>query len=363
MKKNSINAVLLIIAAMVFIPSITLAKNCIKPISELYVEVAPAVVSITATAIDPFSTTDRIKTSLGSGFIVDKGGVILTNSHVVFGQQVIMVSLHDGKTVIAELVGLDPQLDIAVLKIQPPDKGFQTLPLADNAALQVGVEVLAIGNPFGLGQTVTKGIISGINRLLPTSPLSFAVPMIQTDASINPGNSGGPLINLCGEVLGINTAGFIGAENVGFALPTSIVRSVYPLLVQQGRIIRPWIGVGGRLIRKKEIQEIFNFDIADGFLVEVVEPGSPAESAKIQGGVLPIRVGHEDFLFGGDIVTAVKGKSFSDEKNYNDIAKNLKVGDKLKVELYHSGKKRTVTIQLPERPILPWDIPGDNRCR
>ncbi|MBU2644601.1 trypsin-like peptidase domain-containing protein [bacterium] len=294
---------------------------------------------------------------------MDKAGIVLTNSHVVFGKQAIMVTLDKGQVIVAQLVGLDPQLDLAVLKIELPGNGWTTIPLADENEQQDGVEVLAIGFPLGLGQTVTRGIISGVNRVLPTSPMSYTVPMIQTDASINPGNSGGPLINLCGEVVGMNSAGFVGAENVGFALPSTIISAVYPLLVRDGRVIKPWIGVGGKLIRKKEIQNLFNLDVVDGFLIEIVEPGSPAEAAKIQGGLLPIKVANEEFLFGGDIVTAVNGKSFSDPNNYIETVKNLKVGVKIQVDLYRSGKRLSVTIQVPERPILPWDVPFDDRCR
>jgi len=147
---------------------------------------------------------------------------------------------------------------------------------------------VAIGNPLGLEQTITRGIISGINRVLPSSPMSMMVPLIQTDTAINPGNSGGPLLNLCGEVIGINTATLMGVENIGFAIPINIAKQVVPQLVQRGRFIRPWLGTAGKLI-SKDLGAVFNIPMVDGFLVETLEPGSPAENAGVQGGVLPTR--------------------------------------------------------------------------
>jgi len=221
---------------------------------------------------------------------------------------------------------------------------------------------VAIGNPLGLEQTITRGIISGINRILPSSPMSMTMPLIQTDTAINPGNSGGPLLNLCGEVIGINTATLMGVQNIGFAIPINIAKQVVPQLVKHGRVIRPWLGTAGKLV-SKELGGIFNIPIVvDGFLVETVEPGSPAEKAGIQGGVLPIRIAGEEFLLGGDIVTAANGQPLNDHEKYTKFVQSLKVGDKIRLNLYREGKIRVVEFHVVERPILPGDLtPCDQR--
>ena len=337
-------------------------RPCTEPLPDLFRRVSPSVVLITAIMIDPFGLTERIKTSIGSGFIIDAGGLILTNSHVVYGRRAIAVTLDSGLTVPAEMIGADPVLDMAVLKVPPPEKGFPVIvKLADTAKLQVGEEVIAIGNPMGLEQTLTRGVVSGVNRILPISPMSMTIPMIQTDAAINPGNSGGPLFNRCGEVVGMNTSVFVLAENIGFALPADVIQQVLPQLIREGRIIRPWLGVRGQLIRKEEIQMIFNFDVQDGFLVETVEPGSPAENAGLQGGMLPVKLGEDEYLFGGDIIVAANGVSLGNLDAYEQFVYSLKVGDHITLTGFRNGKTVTFEFKLPERPILPWDLPPDDR--
>ena len=252
-------------------------------------------------------------------------------------------------------------MDIAVLRTPKLPKGYPIAKLADSNALKVGEEVVAIGNPLGLEQTITRGIVSGINRILPSSPMSLAVPLIRTDTAINPGNSGGPLLNLCGDVIGINTATLMGLENIGFAIPINIAKQVVPQLVKHGRVIRPWLGTAGKLV-KKELVPFLNIPMVDGFLVETVEPGSPAEKAGIQGGVLPIKIAGEEFLLGGDIITAVNGKSLNNPAEYIKFVQLLKVSDKVRMNLYREGKIRIVEFHVVERPILPGDLtPCDQR--
>ena len=177
------------------------ARGCELPLPELYNRVSPAVVSITTASINPYDTANRIERRAGSGVIVDAGGLVLTNSHVVFGRQIATVTLDDGTALPAHLIGADPVFDIAYLKIPPPTTGSLTVArLGDSDALRVGDDVYAIGNPFGLEQTLTRGIVSAVNRVLPGAQLSLKEPVIQTDAAINPGNSGGPLVNRCGDV-------------------------------------------------------------------------------------------------------------------------------------------------------------------
>jgi len=338
------------------------AKNkCDLPIPELFKRASPSVVFISTVTIDPFRVTNRVGSSIGSGFIISEDGLVLTNSHVVFGSRAVSVTLDNGDTAPAQLLGADPILDIAVLRTPALPKGYPIAKLADSDALKVGEEVVAIGNPLGLEQTITRGIVSGINRILPSSPMSLTVPMIQTDTAINPGNSGGPLLNLCGEVIGINTATLMGVENIGFAIPINIAKQMVPQLVKHGRVIRPWLGTAGKLI-SKELGAVFNLPLADGFLVETVEPGSPAEKAGVQGGVMPIRIAGQELLLGGDIVTAANGQPLNDREKYTKFVQSLKIGDKVRLNLYREGKIRVVEFHVVERPILPGDLtPCDQR--
>ena len=180
------------------------ATNCSDSITEVFKRVSPSVVFISAVSIDPFRVINRVKTVMGSGFLISKDGLVLTNSHVVFGRNIIIVTLDDGNKTVAKVLGADPIFDLALLQIPTPPEGHPAANLGDSDAVQVGEEVLAIGNPMGLEQTLTRGIVSGVNRILPESTMSMTLPLIQTDAAINLGNSGGPLVNRCGEVIGIN---------------------------------------------------------------------------------------------------------------------------------------------------------------
>ena len=331
------------------------------PIPELFKQVSPSVVFISTVTIDPFRVTNRVGSSIGSGFIINEDGLVLTNSHVVFGSRAISVTLDNGESAPAQLLGADPILDIAVLRTPSLPKGYPIATLGDSDTIKVGEEVVAIGNPLGLEQTITRGIISGINRILPSSPMSMTIPLIQTDTAINPGNSGGPLLNLVGEVIGINTATLMGVENIGFAIPINIAKQVVPQLVKHGRVIRPWLGTAGKLV-SKELGGILNIPMVDGFLVETIEPGSPAEKAGVQGGVLPIRIAGEELLLGGDIITAANDQPLNESENYIKFVQSLKIGDKVRLNLYREGKVRIVEFRLVERPILPGDLtPCDQR--
>jgi S1-C subfamily serine protease len=272
------------------------------------------------------------------------------------------VTLDDGKSTVAALVGVDPILDLAVLKIDMQGEPLPPLSLAGGELPLVGEEVVAVGNPLGFEQTLTRGVVSGVNRILPISPMSLTVPMIQTDASINPGNSGGPLLNRCGEVVGINTSVLLGAENMGFALPASIVRQVLPQLLEKGRVIRPWLGLRGQMVQKDALQMIFNIDLRDGFLVEMVEPDSPAEKSGLRGGLLPVKVAGTDFLFGGDIIVAADGVPIDNPEVYAAFAYGLKIGSKVKLTVFRDGQLKNFSLSVVERPILPWDLPPDD-CR
>jgi S1-C subfamily serine protease len=320
--------------------------------------VSPAVVSIGAISINPYDMDRRLERVAGSGVIIDAAGLILTNSHVVFGRQVITVTLDDGTNVPAKLIGADPIFDIALIKIQTPTKG--TLPVAklgNSSRLAVGIEVYAIGNPLGLDQTLTRGIVSAVNRMVPGAAWSLAEPMIQTDASINPGNSGGPLLDPCGQIVGITTAILPGAQNIGFAVPVDLVKDVIPRLLSKGRVVRPWLGVQGQFV-VPVLKELLRVPLVDGFLIEAVEPGSPAEQAGLEGGLFELTIEGQPILLGGDIITQVNGTKLDDPRALATLLGGLEVGSKLKLTVVRDGKPNAIELLLVERPILPWDLPG-----
>jgi serine protease Do len=355
MKKYHIAILISLVLLGMVKPESSAKSACPESVPEIFKRVSPSVVFISAISFDPFKTKDRLTTSVGSGFIISKEGVILTNSHLVFGHQTIEVILDNGFTTRAELAGVDPFLDLAVLRISLPGKDLPVAILGDSSKVQTGEDVLAIGNPFGLEQTLTKGIISGVNRTLSASPMSPELPLIQTDAAVNPGNSGGPLVNDCGEVIGINTAMLGQGENINFAVPINMAKRVLPQLLAKGRVIRPWIGVGGKFIQK-ELGEIINLPLVDGFMVETVEPESPAEQAGLNEGDLPVTLAGREYLFGGDIIVAINGRAFTGREELTKLVSSLSVGDKVGLTLYYGGETREVEMQLTERPLLLGDF-------
>lgn len=336
------------------------SARCEASIPDIFAAASPAVVLISAQSINPYRLQDRVSLILGSGFIIQDDGIVMTNSHVVFGTQSITVTLDDGTVVQGQLVGADPIFDVAIVRIPKPDEGtLPVLHLGDSDRLRPGDEVIAIGNPLGLDQTVTRGIVSGLNRLLPETPLSLQEPLIQTDAPINPGSSGGPLLNRCGEVVGINTSIIPDAQNIGFAIPANLAKLLLPTLMKNGRVIRPWVGFHGQLI-DADLRKLLQMPLVDGLLVEAIEPGSPAEKAGVRGGRLELTVGGTSYLLGGDIVVSINGVKVTDTDGLATAMRGLKVGSNLKLRLYREGKYYEVEYSLPERPLLPGDIPNEN---
>lgn len=355
MKKWFVLLLILTFPITTRMPQAMAGSDCTEPIPELYQRVSPSVVFISAVTINPYKIANRVSSVIGSGFIISNDGLVLTNSHVVFGRQVISVTLDNGQRAQAKLLGADPILDLAVLQIPGPHEGHPKAALGNSDALRIGEEVVAIGNPLGLEQTLTRGLVSGVNRILPESPMSVMLPLIQTDAPINPGNSGGPLLNRCGEVIGINTLILAEAQNIGFAVPINIAKQVIPEMVERGRVSRPWFGISGKLI-KKEFMEIISIPLVDGFLVETIEPESPALQAGVHGGGLPITIAEMEFLLGGDIITEINGQSLDEPDKFVKLIRSLKVGDKVRLTLYREKKTEKVEFNLPERPILPSDL-------
>jgi serine protease Do len=324
---------------------------CQPSIPELYQRVSPAVVSITAISIEPSDPSNRTDRRTGSGVIVDPSGLILTNSHVVYGQAIIMVTLDDQTSLPARVVGVDPFFDVALVQIDESDAGrLPTAHLGRSDALLTGEEVYAIGNPFGLEQTLTRGIISAVNRILPGLSWSTKEPMIQTDAAINPGSSGGPLIDGCGDVIGITTAILTDAQGIGFAIPVDLIKEEMPDLVKNGRVIRPWLGIQGQVV-SPEIKELLRVPLVDGLMIEFVEAGSPASKLHLRGGNLDVVVGGEPFLVGGDIITEVNGIAVGDPKSLATAFEGLQVGATVRMAIFREGKTLRVETVVAERPM------------
>ena len=335
----------------------TTGVSCDHTAVQLYRDVSPSVVSISGMAINPFDPRERIRWAVGSGIIVDSEGLILTNAHLVLDLDEVYVTLEGNRVAPAEVAGVDSILDLAVLRVR--DGALANLPaakLGDSDGLQVGEEVFAIGNPMGLEKTLSRGIISGLDRTLPVRPMSWLVPYIQTDAALSTGSSGGPLVNRCGEVIAINGSVLGDAENIGFALPINVAKGVIPELVEHGRVIRPWHGIDGRMLDFTLIM-LLNFPMAPGFLIETIEPGSAADKAGLVAGSLPLQIGQQEFLLGGDVITRINGEALISLDVLMRIAGSLEVGDSVEVEYFREGKLATMQITLPERPAQPDDIP------
>jgi serine protease Do len=334
------------------------ASSCQESLPELYKRVSQAVVLIRATSIDPYDTEHRMERVTGSGVIIDPSGLILTNSHVVFGRAAIAVTLDDGTTLPAELVGADPLFDIGLIRIPAPKDG--TLPagkLGDSDRVQVGDEVYAIGNPLGLDQTLTRGIVSAVNRILPSSYWSLTEPLIQTDAAINPGNSGGPLMDRCGNIIGITTAIITEAQSIGFAIPANLIQGVIPKLLADGRVIRPWLGVQGQFV-PPILKDLLRIPLTEGFLVEAVEPGSPAEKAGLNDGEFELTLAGEPILPGGDIITKVNSVRLDDLDKLRRTLESLKIDDKIQLTVFRRGQEVQVDVAIVERPSVPWSLPN-----
>lgn len=333
-------------------------KSPAQPVPDVFARVAPAVVFITATSIDPFHLTDRVTHASGSGVVIDPSGIILTSAHIVYNRQSIQVSLEDGSLLPAKIVGADPIFDLAVIQVMPPEGLLASARLGDSDHLRVGEEVLAIGNPLGLDQTITHGIVSAIDRVLPETAFSLQEPMIQTDTPINPGNSGGPLLNRNGEVVGIVTEVMPNSQNISFAIPSNLAKTILPSLIKEGRVIRPWVGFHGQFV-DPTLRQLLRVPLVPGELVEVIEPGSPAERAGLQGGDLEIAISGKSYLIGGDIVTKINGIPLTSEEKFFEVVQGLKLGTALHLTLFREGTVREVEYRLPERPILTGDLPVD----
>jgi S1-C subfamily serine protease len=283
----------------------------------------------------------------GSGFIIDKQGHILTNYHVIADARQIEVALHKGKTYPARVVGADRSHDLALLQIKAPD--LVPMVLGDSANLQVGQKVYAIGNPFGLGGTLTRGIVSSIRQVQEPDGMKID-DAIQTDASINPGNSGGPLLNMHGDVIGINTmiASSVGqSAGIGFAIPINTAKAVINDLLTIGRVRRPALGVSTIPI-DPQLADQMGLAADYGLLILQVVPGGAAENAGLRGGNERAFLGNTPITLGGDLIVAIDGKKVEDQQELAEVMNNHRAGDSVRVTIYRGKRKMDVNVTLGE---------------
>jgi len=290
----------------------------------------------------------------GSGSIIDRRGFILTNNHVIEGASEITVALSDGTTLPAEVVGTDRENDLAVLKIDPEGRELTTIPMGDSANLRVGQKVLAIGNPFAIGRTLTTGVVSGLGRSIRSEENFIISDLIQTDASINPGNSGGPLLNSSGEMIGINTMIYSqsgGSIGIGFAVPVNTAKRVVPDLIEFGVVRRGWI----EIVPVQLFPQLVRFaDLPtdEGVLISQVVPDGNADAAGLRGGDRSERIEYRStvIFLGGDIITEVDGTPVRSLSNLFEALEDNRPGEQVTVTYIRGNREREVTVTLSQRP-------------
>jgi S1-C subfamily serine protease len=318
---------------------------------DMYARLNPSVVNITV-YISQDGQVDSF--AQGSGFVYDDQGHILTNAHVVHGTDAVEVTFSDGLIREATLVGEDLHSDLAALQVELPD-GIVPIPLGNMDDLAVGQTVVAIGNPFGLEGTLTRGIISALGRTIPALTI-FSIPQaIQTDAAINPGNSGGPLLNLNGEVIGVNaqieTSGTSGSNiGVGFAIPVSIIQRVAPALIETGHYDWPWLGVSGITVNPALVKAM-SLPVEQGAYVSSLTEGGPAQAAGVRASTETISQDGRQVEVGGDVITAIDGQPV---KTFDDILVYLTLqtspGQDVTLTILRAGQYQDLTLQLGTRP-------------
>jgi S1-C subfamily serine protease len=338
-------------------PAAPVARRANEQLSveQIYRRDAPGVVQITATSVhtepDPFgffAPTTQTQQALGSGFVIDKAGHIVTNEHVIAGAQKVQVSFSGAEQIHAKVVGKDPSTDVAVLQIDTHSRSLTPLPLGDSDKVEVGDSVVAIGNPFSLTRTATAGIVSAVERTI-DAPNGFSIGhAIQTDAAINHGNSGGPLIDGHGDVIGVNaqiTAGTEGNVGIGFAIPVNTVKAVAAQLIRGGEVRHAFLGVAAQPVTPS-LARLFDLPVSHGLLVQAVTPGSAAARAGLHAGTSPVLVQGESYALGGDIIVAVDGKPVSTQSQLRELLTVHKPGDHLARSVYRGTVKRHVEVTL-----------------
>jgi len=336
-------------------------------VSEIYSRAAPGVVQITSTdnsvqdaprvtRVSPFNLPQApSQQALGSGFVIDKAGHIVTNYHVIEGADQIEVSFSNQDTLRATLVGSDPSTDIAVLRVEASSRSLTPLVLGNSGVVRVGDPVVAIGNPFGLARTTTAGIVSAVQERTITAPNGYPIDhVIQTDAQINSGNSGGPLLNDRAEVIGVNSQiapaqGSSGNVGIGFAVPSNTVKEVVAQLVATGRVDRAYLGIGGTTVNA-ELARVFRLPVDAGVLVEVVGDGTAAARAGLKAGITSTVVAGEGYTLGGDLIVAVSGKRVASLEELRDVLADHKPGETVKLQIYRGNRQQTLDVTLGRQP-------------
>lgn len=344
---------LFLIAMVFFIPAFAQAfTSDEEAVISIYEEAGPSVVNIVSTTVSyDFFYNPVPSTGSGSGVIMDRSGNIVTNYHVVEGARSLDVTLFDGSKLTADVVGVDPGDDIALIRVRAPQARLKPIPMGDSSSLKVGQKALAIGNPFGLDKTLTTGIVSSLGRTMRATNGRLIRGIIQTDAAINPGNSGGPLLDSGGKMIGVNTAIFSpvgGSIGIGFAIPVNTIKKVLPQLLDKGYVSRPWLGITGQNIDRADA-ELLGLP-SGGVLIADIFRGSPAEKAKLKAATGNVRLGNLVIASGGDLITAINGKAVSSMDEFNDYMDSIEAGQTITLKVIRDGKAVTVKARLEEMP-------------
>jgi S1-C subfamily serine protease len=332
-------------------------------VNEIYRRAAPGVVQVTATqvvktpTVNPFFgfsvPQSQSQQALGSGFVIDKAGHIITNYHVIAGARSVRVSFSDNESVRARIVGSDPSTDVAVLQVGAHALALSPLPLGNSDAVHVGDPVVAIGNPFGLDRTVTAGIVSALQRVIQAPAQQYSIDhVIQTDAALNKGNSGGPLLDARGSVVGVNSqiqSGNAGNVGVGFAVPINTVKTVAAELIKTGHAEHAFLGITGQAVTPS-IAKLFRLPASQGVLVASVQPGSAAAEAGLRAGTQKVLADGESYPLGGDLIVSADGAPLDSIERLHDVISSKKPGDRVSLEIWRGSSKTSLDVKLGRQP-------------
>jgi S1-C subfamily serine protease len=341
------------------------ARGRALTVNEIYRRAAPGVVQVTATQVvasprvDPFFgfpfPSQQQAEALGSGFVIDKAGHIVTNYHVVEGARSVDVSFSNNESMKAKIVGTDPSTDVAVLQVDAHSRALTPLSLGNSDLVHVGDSVVAIGNPFGYDRTVTAGIVSALQRVI-QAPNSYSIDhVIQTDAALNKGNSGGPLLNANGNVIGVNSqistgnSGSIGNVGVGFAVPINTVTTVAAQIIKSGHVEHAFLGIAAQPVTEGAAK-LFRLPVSHGLLVARVQPGSGAAKAGLRAGTQNATLAGETYPLGGDLLATIDEAPLYSVDQLRDVIGAKKPGDNVKLRVYRGDQQRTVTVKLGRQP-------------
>jgi S1-C subfamily serine protease len=335
-------------------------------IHQIYTRAAPGVVQVTVTSkvttqpdpfLDPFGVPQTTtQQALGSGFVIDKAGHIVTNFHVVQGASKVEVSFSNNERLPATIVGRDPSTDVAVLEVKAHSRAFTPLALGNSDLVEVGDSVVAIGNPLGEDRSITSGIVSALQRQIVAPNGAPIDHVIQTDAALNHGNSGGPLLNARGQVVGVNsqiqTDGSDGNIGIGFAIPINTVKSVAAQLISKGVVEHPFLGVDARAITS-DVARLFRLPVKSGLLVSTVCSSTGASKAGLHGATQQVTVAGETWPLGGDIIVKADGVAVGSVEQLRSLIGQKKPGDSIQLEVFRGTKTLSLNVKLGRQPLSP----------